>query len=121
MNIVKTNKNLVSKGNCICFICQGAGSNGYSNYFSIDTIQSTSNVLGYNEHLTENIGTFIVAVSDLERFKWSFGRGRSPKLANETILLPADNNGNPDWQFMEEYMKSIKIRENNRLYKLFLD
>ncbi|MDE6472825.1 MAG: restriction endonuclease subunit S [Ureaplasma sp.] len=110
MGFFKYDKKLVSKENCICFISQGAGSNGFCNYFDIETIQSTSNVLGYNKNLTPNIGLFIVTVSDLERPKWCFGRGRAPKLKNEMIKLPSKN-GEPDWEFMENYIKILRERE----------
>lgn len=114
MKWVKKEKHLVSKKNCISFICQGAGSNGFNNYFDIDTIQSTSNVLGYNENLNEFNGLFIVTVLDLERPKWSFGRGRAPKLADTIIKLPSDLSGNPDWKYMENYIKSLRERERER-------
>ena len=113
MKWVKRDEKLVSKGNCISFICQGEGSNGFNNYFDIDTIQSTSNTLGYNKNLNEYNGLFIVTILDLERPKWSFGRGRAPKLKNTKIKLPADQNGQPDWKYMEEYIKILRERERD--------
>lgn len=112
MKWVLKNSELTSKGNCISFICQGEGSNGYNNYFDIDTIQTTSNVLGYNENLNVNNGLFIVTILDLEKLKWSFGRGRAPKLLETKIKLPTDKNGELDWYFMENYIK--KLRESER-------
>jgi len=38
---------LISDGNAKCFIGQGEGSNGYSNYFDKPTIPITSNWLEY--------------------------------------------------------------------------
>lgn len=119
MFICEYNKNLISNGNCISFICQGEGSNGFCNYFEDVTIQSSSNVLGYNEKLNKYNGLFIVSVADLERFKWSFGRGRAPKLKDEKIKLPATSTGEPDWQFMEDYIKSLLEREKERVLRLF--
>lgn len=117
MSFHKKDLKLISKGNCICFICQGAGSNGFNNYFDIDTIQSTSNTLGYNPKLNEYNALFIVTVLDLERPKWCFGRGRAPKLANEKIKLPSKNN-EPDWEYMEQYIKSLRERERERILNL---
>ena len=101
------NSKLIQKGNAICFICQGAGSNGFNLYMDKETIQSTSNTLGYNENLNKYNSLFIITVLDLERPKWSFGRGRNPTLKNQIVKLPADANGNPDWKYMEEYIKSL--------------
>lgn len=101
---------LISKGNAIMFICQGAGSNGYNLYVDIDSIVTTSNTMGYNENLNKYNGLFIVTILDLEKPKWSFGRGRAPKLAETKIKLPAINiNGEyvPDWEGMANYMKDV--------------
>ena len=29
------------------------------------------------------------------------------KLQNENVKLPSDANGEPDWQFMENYIKAL--------------
>ena len=104
---------LVQRGNAICFICQGAGSNGFNLYMDSETIQSTSNTLGYNKFLNKYNGLFIVTVLDLERPKWSFGRGRNPTLSEQLVKLPSDQNGNPDWQYMEDYTKGLWDKERD--------
>lgn len=49
---------------------------------------------------------FIATVINLSNFKYSYGRGRSKaRLEKETIKLPANNEGEPDYQFMEDYIK----------------
>jgi type I restriction-modification system DNA methylase subunit len=99
--------NLVSKGNCILFIGDGQGSVGYSTYQPIDFIGSTTLSCGYNEKLNAYNGLFIVTVLDLERYKYSFGRKYGSKqIQKAKIKLPAKN-GQPDWQFMEDYIKSL--------------
>lgn len=108
MKWVNKDGSLITKGNCICFICQGEGSNGYNNYFESETIQSTSNTVAYSKHLNKYNGIFLVAILDLERPKWSFGRGRAPKLKDTIIKLPSKN-GNPDWERMTNEIKDIYI------------
>lgn len=101
---------LVSKGNSIMFICQGAGSNGYNLYVDIDSVVTTSNIMGYNKNLDKFNGLFIVTVLDLEKPKWSFGRGRAPKLSETKIKLPAIKSEGkfiPNWIGMSEYMEKI--------------
>lgn len=111
MKWVANDEKLISKGNAISFICQGAGSNGFQNYFDKDTIQTTSNTLGYNDNLNKYNALFIITILDLERPKWSFGRGRAPKLAKTIIKLPSKNN-KPDWGYMENFIKKLIISEN---------
>ena len=40
------------------------------------------------------------------------------KVKNETIYLPANNDGHPDWNFMETYMNEIRIICDSRKYDL---
>ena len=100
---------LVSKGNCIVFICDGQGAIGYNNYMDKDFIATVNLVLGYNPNLNKYNAMFLVSVLDLERPKFSFGRKRKRVLPNTVIKLPAQKNSDgkytPDWQFMEGYIK----------------
>ena len=100
-------KDLLTKGNCIVFICDGQGSVGYSNYMNVDFIGSTTLSAGYNNNLNKYTGLFIVTVLDLERPKYSYGRKYRKYLSETIIKLPVDKDGNPDWQFMENYIKAL--------------
>ena len=98
---------LISKGNCIAFICNGQGSVGYSNYIDTDFMASGDLALGYNDKLNKYNALFLITIFDRERFKYSFGRKWGKYLANTEVLLPVQNNGEPDWQYMENYIKSL--------------
>jgi hypothetical protein len=107
MKKVSYDNNLVTKGNCIVFICDGQGSVGYSNYMNTDFIGSTTLSVGYNNKLNKYIGLFFVTILDLERPKYSYGRKYRKYLLETIIKLPVDKNANPDWQFMENYIKEL--------------
>ena len=114
---VTTDKDLVQKGNCIAFIRNGEGSMGYSVYKAEDFIATSDITLGYNEHLNKYIGTFITTVADRIRGKYNFGYKRSAtRLAKEVLTLPADENSNPDWEYMDNYMRNI---ENKQILNYF--
>lgn len=114
---VVANKELEQKGNCIAFIRNGEGSMGYSVYKAEDFIATSDMTLGYNEHLNKYIGTFITTVADRVRGKYNFGYKRSAaRLAKEVLTLPADENGNPNWEYMESYMRHI---ENEQILSYF--
>lgn len=110
MYYVKYNSSLVTKGNCIIFICDGQGSVGYANYIDHDFIGSTTLSVGYNDNLNEKSGLFIVTVLDLERYRYSFGRKYKPNLSKVKIKLPATIDGEPDWIFMENYIDSLNYK-----------
>lgn len=104
-------KKLISKGNCIIFICNGEGSVGYCNYMDRDFMASGDLVMAYADFLNPYIGMFFVSLLDLERPKYSFGRKYGPHVKSTKILLPTKDNC-IDWQFMEDYIKSLPYSKN---------
>ena len=113
MRYVKYNDKLVTRGNCIVFIGDGQGSVGYCLYQPNDFIGSTTLMAGYNIHLNQYTALSLVTIFDLERYRYSFGRKYNKNaIQNSRIKLPADPFGNPDWQFMEDYIKSLPYSAN---------
>lgn len=110
MKRVMYDEQLVTKGNCIVFICDGQGSVGYTNYMEEDFIGSTTLLVGYNDHLNPMTGLYLVTILDMERPKYSFGRKYRKNLSKTMIKLPADKEGRPDWRFMEQFMCSLKYK-----------
>lgn len=103
------NTEFISKGNCLVLIQIGAGAAGYSTYQNIDFIGMSGKTLcAYSKHLNKYSGLFIRTILDMERPRYCFGRSwTGNRLLDTRILLPQDNNGDPDWQFMENYIKSL--------------
>ncbi len=108
------NKQFISKGNCVLFIQLGAGSAGYTTYQEDDFIgMSGKTSCGYNNNLNKYNGLFLVTILDQERAKFSFGRSwTGDRLRFTKIKLPVDKNGEPNWQFMEDYIKSLPYSSN---------
>ena len=109
MRYVKMERELVTKGNCMVFIGDGQGSVGYSLYQPKDFIGSTTLFVGYNEHLNQYNAMFLIGVLDQERYRYSYGRKYKP--SDTIIKLPSIETVNgeyePDWQWMEDYIKSL--------------
>lgn len=53
---------------------------------------------------------FISSLLDLEQVKYSYGRTVTSAYADTIIKLPVDSGGNPDWLFMEGYIKSLHYK-----------
>ena len=71
----------------------------------------------YNQKLNIYIALFLKPIIEKLKVKYGFAREMSDsRLEKENILLPADKHGNPDWQFMEGFIKnkSEKIIYNNK-------
>ena len=47
--------------------------------------------------------------------KYSFNREiNDERIKNEKILLPADENGNPHWEYMRKFMQKLEIEKMNK-------
>ncbi len=66
----------------------------------------------WNKELNIFIAMFLCSLIEKERFRWDYGRKWRPKrMPGSLIKLPvrkiAPNEYEPDWQFMEDYIKSL--------------
>ena len=112
LKFVKPISKMISKGNCIAFICDGEGSVGYSIYKKEDFIGSTTVKIGRNKKLNKYIGAFITTIADTVRSKYNFGFKRNEThLKNEILMLPVTKKGEPDYEFMENYMKRLELEK----------
>ena len=50
---------------------------------------------------------FIKTLLERERYRYSYGRAFKMDLIKSTIINLPSKNGNPGWQFMENYIKSL--------------
>lgn len=58
--------------------------------------------------INEYIALFLVTVIETEKFRYGYGRKYGTKKIKTTgIKLPVTKDGAPDWQFMEDYIKSL--------------
>lgn len=56
-------------------------------------------------------GLFVASVIMKDRYRWGYGRKWRPVRMNSSkILLPANDEGKPDWQWMENYIKKQKCK-----------
>lgn len=67
-------------------------------------------VAGYNEALNCYNGLFIATILCQERPKYSFGRKWKTHLRDTVIKLPQNEDGTPNWLFMEQYVKTLKYK-----------
>lgn len=62
--------------------------------------------------LNKYIGLFIATIINKEQYRFAYGRAvYSGVLSNLQIKLPADKDGNPDWAYMENYIKSLPFSD----------
>lgn len=53
-------------------------------------------------------GAFVASVIMADRYRWDYGRKWRPERMQYSIIkLPATSDGEPDWEWMEDYVKSL--------------
>ena len=120
LDFVHPVEKLIQRGNCIAFIKQGEGSVGYSVYKKENFIASTSVALGYADFLNEYVGMFITTVADKVRGRYSYNYPRSEaRLRREKLMLPVNDEGAPDFEYMEAYAKNLEA-EKYRKYLAYI-
>lgn len=77
-------------------------------YFSDDNIHTLIFNNELNVNLNKYVCLFLMAILKKISTKYGFGRQvRLHRLNNEIIPLPVNKNKQPNWQFMEDYIKSL--------------
>ena len=114
LTFVNEETSMLQRGNCMCFIRNGQGSVGYSVYKREPFISTSDNTFAYADWLNCFTGNFIVTSSDMIRSKYSFGYKRNnERLIKDKIMLPTTPAGEPDYLYMESYIKEIMLRKYN--------
>lgn len=63
-----------------------------------------------SHHLNKVRGLFIISLLNKERYRYNYGRAfKKDLISNTRLKLPIDNNGKPDWQWIENYVKETLI------------
>ena len=64
-----------------------------------------------NHEFNEYIGLFICGVLRQEKYRFSYGRKWTLENMKKTVIhLPVSDDGVPDWDFMESYMKTLHYK-----------
>lgn len=60
-----------------------------------------------NDYINKSVAMFIIPLLKIQmrKFNWGGNGATLSRLKRTKILLPVDNSGNPNWQFMEDYIK----------------
>ncbi|MGL4367341.1 MAG: restriction endonuclease subunit S [Brevinemataceae bacterium] len=71
--------------------------------------KSTANLLQLKTcTLNKYIAMFLVTLIKEEQYRYNFGRGWGlDRMRDSIIKLPVDSQGNPDWDYMENYIKTL--------------
>ena len=116
-----------------CVLTVDSATIGYVSYQLNDFIATdhVEKIVSKSESINKYTGLFLKSCIDKSKIgKYGYGYKFSQKrIVRQKILLPIDSNGNPNWQFMEDYIKQeMKAQSQkvityykNKLMKLGLE
>ena len=109
------NADRIVKGNCITI-----GAEGFTAFYQENDFVAGNKVYALRHKNLNNVNAlYICTVLNKLSCLYSFNNARIlDKIKQEVISLPIDNNGEPDWQYMEDYMKEITKFAAKRVEKL---
>jgi len=62
----------------------------------------------YKKELNQYLALFLIPLIQKEKYRFGYGfKWRIERMKESKIKLPVDKKGNPDWKFMEDYIKSL--------------
>lgn len=109
-----TNKDSKHKGNVITVV--RVGDNVATAFYQPIPFCSTENIHVFNPKnfsLNKYIAMFLICLIRKQKIKYNYGRTWSIERMNKTtISVPVNAQSEPDWQFMENYIKSLPYSGN---------
>lgn len=74
-------------------------------FWALDSV----NVLYPKFKLNRFIAMFLITLIKKEKYRFNYGRKwHKGRMEGSTIMLPVNKNGDPNWEFMESYIKSLR-------------
>lgn len=108
-DFIGNTKNVRKFSNCLSLA--NSGSVGATFFQPITFIASDHVTKLKNIHFNKYTYLFIAAITTRLREKYSFNREiNDPRIQREKIVLPINEKNQPDYKYMEEYMKLLEIK-----------
>ena len=111
--VTPANDKQISPGNSIACVCDGAAI-GTQTYQPDDFVGTTNLKILHRAELNKYTGLFLVSALNaacMQRRYTYFDKRNDTAFSSEEIMLPATPDGEPDWSYMESYMRTIMDRE----------
>ena len=64
--------------------------------------------------LNKYVALFLCTLIEKEKYRWVYGgrKWRPKRMPTSMIKLPVLQDGNPDWQYMENFIKGLQFSQN---------
>ena len=103
-------------------ICGGEASGMYSTYHDEKCwVMDRARIISPKYDFLNKYNAFLlITIFNQNMVKFSYGSSANPNdIKKISISLPVNANGEPDWEYMENYIKELWERERERVLNLF--
>lgn len=101
----------IQDGNCIVFIKDG-NSVGLALYRDAPCVATVNVSLAYAPWINMYTGIFVATSSNMVKSKYCYGyKRKDSRLMRDMIMLPVTDDGQPDYCFMEQYIKDLMLKK----------
>ncbi len=101
-------ENKIFKGNCITVSNNGSVGEAFYQEKDFTCTHDVNPLYLLNYELNKYIAMFLCVLIKQEKYRWNYGRKWRPvRMPKSIIKLPVKINGELDWDFMENYIKTI--------------
>lgn len=96
-------------GNCIAVTVNGSVCNAFYQKEKFTCSHDITALYLIGHDMNQYIALFLCTIIMMDKYRWSYGRKPHDvkKFGQSLIKLPVDSDGNPDWQYMEDYIKGL--------------
>ena len=110
---IKDNGKKLFKGNILTLNNDGDGGVGIAYYqSSVTALDTHVTALIPKFKANKNLLLFLSQLITMQRDKFSHGYSlNNLRLSKQRIMLPVDTYGNPNWQYMEDYVKRLELEQ----------
>ncbi|HDZ5064902.1 TPA: restriction endonuclease subunit S [Campylobacter jejuni] len=117
-NFINNNENVRKFNNCISLANSGSVGNAF--FHSYEFVASDHITQLIQPKFNKYIYLFLLPIITRLSEKYSFNREINDKrIKREKLLLPIDFKGNPNWQFMENYIRDIEYKKINNIINCY--
>lgn len=109
-NFISNEVNVRKFDNCLTLA--NSGSVGSCFYQQFEFIASDHVTALQNKNFSKEVYLFLSSVIKRLEEKYSFNREiNDTRISRETVILPVDSAGTPNWKFMEDYIKQERKKQ----------
>ena len=108
INVHKNPKNTISLG----------AENADFFYQSVEYITGNKMYIIQNDNISKNVGIFLVQSfrNSIKDCGFGYGKGLTgTRFKERIVMLPMDSQGQPNWQFMEDYIKQEQKQQAQKI------